>query len=150
MESFKQIYPQTVIKKIKNNPDLKFWAAGFKIDKYVGVNGQQIQSSYLIPTEVKVESVFGFSSRSNEDSIDNLMVVLPNKEKLHRWQSNARGIKFFKTQEDAEKYFLFMVNKVYALTKPINLLYTSLFKKMEYISPDFLKENEIENNITRW
>ena len=151
MVKFNQIYPQTVVKRIKNNTQTKFWVSGFKIDKYANNEGQNIHGAYLEPIELEVKIGKNVTRWTvDECSLDNLLVILPDGQELQRWQANQRGIKFFKTEEDAEKYFLFMVNKVYTLTRPIDKLYHDVFKKLSYISPDFLKDNDIENNTIRW
>lgn len=138
MRKVQQISPKTVLKKVKSGERTKFWASGFKIEKYAGDETQFIYTKFLEPQEVTVTYDDFDNKWVGADSIVRLLIFLDDGTKLSRYESNERGINFYDTQELAEKHF---IDATYNLFKQVETpirLYQRYRDKIEKADPAFL------------
>jgi hypothetical protein len=68
-----------------------------------------------------------------------LVLTDSNGHQLKRWEMNSKGIKFFRTQDQAEKFFLYMTHKLFKQTSDLEHEYKRLYQLNLKISPDFIK-----------
>ena len=133
-----QVSPKTVLRSAIKNENKTFWVAGIRFDKYAGDEKQHITVDYIEPQEAMIE-LDKKSVWYDEDSISRINIITKKGLKLSRWESNSKGIKFFKTRDDAEKYFLYVSNDIIKKMKNILNIHNDLYKKMSMECPSFIE-----------
>jgi len=132
-----QVSPKTVINQTQKGIRNKFWASGFKIDKYAsGGETQHISTSFLEPQEVSIE-LTPISNWGTDTSTDRITMVLSDGTKLPRWKATQKGIAFFKTKELAEQYFLVATHNLFSNTKDVLKLHSYFLGKVSAQNPSF-------------
>jgi len=142
-----QISPNTLVKKVLEGKRKTVWIAGLKIDKYAGDETQYINTYFIKPQEVEIElgpeSKWG--NEYSSDRVNLLDVELPDGsivEILTRWQGNTYGLKYFKDEEHAKKYFLVVTKNLYDATNKANEQYRLIHAEIAENAPSFIKELE--------
>jgi len=134
-----QVSPKTVIKHVENNINDTIWASGFKIDKYHGSEMQHINTSYFEPQQVKIK--LSEKSRWGTDfSYDRIVMVTEDGNEITRWKAVDMGVKFFKTKELAEQYFLLVTHNLYTKTENVMKLHNIFLDKISQDNPHFVNE----------
>ncbi len=134
-----QVSPKTVIRHKENGTRDTIWAAGLKFDKYAGDEVQHISADYFEPQEVQIE-LAEQSKWGSSTSADRLTMITNNGEKIARWQATSKGVKFFKTQELAEQYFLFVTHNLFKKTESVMKLHSQFLDKLSHDCPHFVNE----------
>lgn len=136
-----QVSPATVVKNVVEGTEDKFYAAGFKIDKHAGDEGQQIYVDYFTPQPIYItlrEAKANWNGDVNLYSKDRLIINTLDDEQLSPWDMNNKGIKFFRSKKNADKYFLMATHRLYSKMQPITDLYNTLHREIEEDDPTFL------------
>jgi hypothetical protein len=143
-----QMSTATVVKKVVDGKQDTFWVSGLKIDKWAGDETQHITTYYIEPQEVKVDvgDTPRWGSEYAADRITMLDVRMPDgstKDMMRRWEANQYGIKFFKDEEHAKKYFLVVTKNLYDATARANEQYKLIHAEIEQKAPSFIRDLEI-------
>lgn len=134
-----QVSPQTVIRQIQSGKIDSIWAAGFKIDKWAGSEMQHITEQHFPPQEVKIK-LSEKSRWGTDNSADRIVMVDKDGNEIVRWTAIEMGIKFFKTQELAEQYFLYVTHNFYKSTEKVMKLHAEYLDKLSHDNPHFVNE----------
>jgi len=134
-----QIAPKTIINQFLKGTRKTVWAAGFKLNKYAGDEIQYISTQYFTPQEVKLK-IDSISKWGSEFGADRISIETKEGKVYTRWQSTELGIKFFRTQELAEQYFLLASNNLFEQTKDVLYIREKLYKQISQTNPHFINE----------
>lgn len=131
---------RTIVNKLKTNPQTKCWITGIKVDKWSVGDVQEFDVKYAKPQEVLVSINEKNSWRNIENSTHAIKILNFNGvTEISGREINQYGIKFFKTKELAEKYFLEKSHKLFKFVNPILEIHRELYKQTEYEDPHFLE-----------
>lgn len=142
-----QMSPQTLVKKVLEDKKEIVWISGLKLEKWSGDETQHITTYFIKPQEVKVDvgQTPRWGSEYSADRILLLDVEMPDgsiKETFKRWEANQYGVKFFKDEEHAKKYFLVVTKNLHDSTKNANKQYELIHAEIEEKAPSFIKDLE--------
>lgn len=139
-----RINVKTVISQLLAQKRSKFWISGLKIDKWSISDEQNFDFAFAVPQEI--ELIINEQSRWASDYSISRIETLEFKcsdgsiRPLKGWDLCRYGVRFFDTQENAEKYFVEKTNKLYNLINPINLVYNELYAKVKYSDSNFIEQ----------
>jgi len=134
-----QVSPQTVIKQVSTGKRDTFWVSGLKFDNYADSEIHHVTVNYLEPQEVRIE-LDKKRNWQSEISTDRIVMVFnnSNKPKMRRNAANQKGVKFFKTQKEAERHFLYAMHSMYRTLEPVLRLHKMYLEKLTHESPEFV------------
>ena len=132
---------KTVINQIKKGTRDKIWISGTKFDRWSSGDEQFMNIKFARPQEVSIVHIG--NSWSSDNSISTLLIKdfkTENNEikTLKSIEMCDYGIKFFKNQESAEKYFLEKTHKLFTLVNPMFALYKELQFNIKNVDPHFI------------
>ena len=138
---------KTVINQIKKGTRDKIWISGTKCDRWYSGDEQFMNIKFAKPQEVSI--VYVGNSWSGDNSLSTLIIKdfkTENNEikALKSREMYDYGIKFFKNQESAEKYFLEKTHKLFTLVNPMYALYKELQFNIKNADPHFIELLETE------
>jgi len=133
-----QVSPKTVLRSAMKKENKRFWVSGIRIEKYAGDEKQHVDVDYIEPQEVSIE-IGDRRYWHGDDSITRLTLIMKDGTKLSRWEANSKGIKFFKTRDDAEKYFLYVSDDIIKKMNDILNIHDDLYKKISIDYPSFIE-----------
>jgi len=140
-----RISPQTICKRVNNNPNKKIevFVAGLKVDKFASGEFQKVQIEYVIPTKASCELT---PTRWNDGEMVSRLKIsyvdeIGKKQTLSRWEMNNAGVYFFETKQRAIEYFYVCYNRITNTLKPIDTLVKNITHEMSPSTIDYLKSH---------